>query len=162
LALIQALEPSVFVVNCDTYLGAELSVLARFHRIFAARALTMAVVRVDKPARYGDVLIEDHVITGFSEKGRTGPGWIYGGLYVIEKDFPWHPDLPARFSFESGVLVPFLSEIRPAAFSATGIFLIWASRRASTEHKWNLAVRARAFAARRGDAIGQFQPTLVG
>lgn len=122
LALSQALEPSVLVVNGDTYLEADLSALARFHRS-SRRSLTMAVVRVADTARYGGVLIEDQIISGFSEKGRTGPGWINGGFYVIDKSFPWHADLPARFSFETDVLVPFLSEIRPAAFRCEGYFL---------------------------------------
>lgn len=122
LALGHAHGPSVLVVNGDTYLDADLSALARFHRS-SGRPLTMAVVRVDDTARYGGVLIEDHLISGFSEKGRTGPGWINGGLYAIDKSFPWPAGLPARFSFETDVLVPFLSEIRPAAFHCEGYFL---------------------------------------
>jgi D-glycero-alpha-D-manno-heptose 1-phosphate guanylyltransferase len=122
LALGQAHEPSVLVVNGDTYLEADVAALSRFHRS-SRRPLTIAVVRVENIARYGGVLIEDHVISGFFEKGRTGPGWINGGLYVIEKGFLWQADLPARFSFETDVLVPFLSEIRPAAFRCEGYFL---------------------------------------
>jgi D-glycero-alpha-D-manno-heptose 1-phosphate guanylyltransferase len=122
MALGQAHEPSVLVVNGDTYLEADLPALARFHRS-SRRPLTMAVVRVDDTARYGGVLIEEDVISGFSEKGRSGPGWINGGLYVIEKNFIWHSDLPARFSFETDVLVPFVHEIRPAAFCCEGYFL---------------------------------------
>jgi len=122
LALGQVHEPSVLVVNGDTYLDADLSALARFHRS-SSRPLTMAIVHVNDTARYGGVLIEDDVISGFSEKGRTGPGWINGGLYAIEKSFIWNADLPARFSFETDVLVPFLFEIRPAAFRCDGYFL---------------------------------------
>jgi len=122
LALGKAREPSVLVVNGDTYLDADHSALARFHRSLG-RPLTMSVVRVDDTARYGGVLIEDQVISGFFEKGRTGPGWINGGLYAIEKSFLWYADLPSRFSFETDVLVPFLSEIRPAAFHCGGYFL---------------------------------------
>jgi D-glycero-alpha-D-manno-heptose 1-phosphate guanylyltransferase len=122
LALGGARESSVLVVNGDTYLEADLSALARFHQS-SLRPLTMAVVRVDDTARYGGVFIEDHVISGFFEKGRKGPGWINGGLYAIERSFLWHANLPARFSFETDVLVPFLSEIRPAAFRCDGYFL---------------------------------------
>jgi D-glycero-alpha-D-manno-heptose 1-phosphate guanylyltransferase len=122
LALGQAHESSVLVVNGDTYLEADISVLSRFHRS-SRRPLTMAVVRVENIARYGGVLIEDHIISGFFEKGRTGPGWISGGLYAIEKSFLWHADLQAPFSFETDVLVPFLFEIRPAAFHCEGYFL---------------------------------------
>ena len=122
LALGQVHEPSVLVVNGDTYLDADLSALARFHRS-SSRPLTMAVVHVNDTARYGGVLIEDDVISGFSEKGRTGPGWINGGLYAIERSFLWPAGLPSRFSFETDVLVPSISEIRPAAFRCEGYFL---------------------------------------
>jgi D-glycero-alpha-D-manno-heptose 1-phosphate guanylyltransferase len=122
MALSQALEPSVLVLNGDTYLEADLSALQKFHGSSGCR-LTMAIVRVDDTARYGGVLIEDRFISGFFEKGRTGPGWINGGLYVIDKNFPWHADLPTHFSFETDVLLPFLSEIQPAAFRCEGYFL---------------------------------------
>jgi D-glycero-alpha-D-manno-heptose 1-phosphate guanylyltransferase len=122
MALGYANEPSVLVLNGDTYLEADLSALVKFHKSSGC-PVTMAVVRVEDVARYGGVLIEDQFITGFFEKGRTGPGWINGGLYVIDKNFPWHSDLPLRFSFETDVLVPFLSEIHPAAFPCAGYFL---------------------------------------
>jgi D-glycero-alpha-D-manno-heptose 1-phosphate guanylyltransferase len=122
MALNLAHEPSVLVLNGDTYLEADLSELFRFHRSLGS-SLSVAVVRVDNIGRYGGVLIQDHLITGFFEKGRTGPGWINGGLYVINKNFPWHWDLPTRFSFETDVLEPFISEIRPAAFRFDGYFL---------------------------------------
>jgi D-glycero-alpha-D-manno-heptose 1-phosphate guanylyltransferase len=122
LALGHAHEPSVLVLNGDTYLESDLATLVESHKS-SRRPLTMAVVRVDDTARYGGVLIEDRLITGFFEKGRTGSGWINGGLYVIDKNFPWHADLPAPFSFETDVLVPFLSEIQPAAFCCEGYFL---------------------------------------
>jgi len=122
LALDQAHESSILVLNGDTYLEADLSALVEFHKL-AGRPLTIAAVLVDNTARYGGVLIEEQYISGFVEKGRTGPGWINGGLYIIDKNFSWHSDLPARFSFETDVLVPFLSEIQPAAFCCKGYFL---------------------------------------
>lgn len=123
MALQHANEPAVLVVNGDTFLDADLSELVDFHAHRGDCSLTISVVRTDDAARYGGVLIEDQVITGFLEKGRTGPGWINGGLYVIDKDFPWPSELPARFSFETEILVPFVAEIRPAAFLCQGYFL---------------------------------------
>lgn len=122
LALERAHEQSVFVLNGDTYIGADFSAMWRFHGD-SNRPLTMAVVRVNNTARYGGVLIEEQCITGFAEKGRTVSGWINGGLYLIDRDFPWPEGLPERFSFETDVLVPFVSEIEPAAFHCEGYFL---------------------------------------
>lgn len=120
-ALDRAQERSVFILNGDTYIDADFSSMLKFHSASSC-PLTMAVVRVNDTARYGGVLIEDQRIAGFVEKGRTGPGWINGGLYVIDRNFSWRQDLQARFSFETDVLVPFVSEIRPAAFLCEGYF----------------------------------------
>lgn len=123
LALNSATEPSVLVFNGDTYLEADLTQLAGFHIDRGSSPLTLAVVRVEDTARYGGVILENEAVTGFFEKGRTGPGWINGGLYVIDRDFPWPDGLPSRFSIETDVLVPFVSQIRPAAFRCRGYFL---------------------------------------
>ena len=122
LALEHATEASVLALNGDTYFDVNLSALFEFHRA-STRPLTIAVVRVDDTARYGGVLVQNHHVTGFVEKGQSGPGWINGGLYVFEKSFPWPGDLPVRFSFESDVLVPHLARIQPAAFRCEGYFL---------------------------------------
>jgi D-glycero-alpha-D-manno-heptose 1-phosphate guanylyltransferase len=122
LALGQVREQSAFVLNGDTYIAADFAAMQEFHRA-VGRALTIAVVGVNDTARYGGVLIENQCISGFIEKGRTGPGWINGGLYLIDRNFPWPPGLPERFSFETDVLVPAVSEIRPAAFLCDRYFL---------------------------------------
>jgi len=85
--------------------------------------LTIAAVRVNDTVRYGGVRIENQGISGFIEKGCAGAGWINGGLYLIDKNFPWPSSLPERFSFETDVLVPLVSEIRPAAFLCDRYFL---------------------------------------
>ncbi|MGO9432950.1 MAG: nucleotidyltransferase family protein [Terracidiphilus sp.] len=122
LALGQVEERSAFVLNGDTYIDADFSAMQRFHDA-SVRPLTMAVVRVNDTARYGGVITEDQSVSGFIEKGSSGPGWINGGLYRIDRDFPWPESLPERFSFESDVLVPFVSEIGPAAFLCERYFL---------------------------------------
>jgi NDP-sugar pyrophosphorylase family protein len=60
LALGHAHEPSVLVLNGDTYLESDLATLVESHKS-SRRPLTMAVVRVDDTARYGGVLIEDRL-----------------------------------------------------------------------------------------------------
>jgi D-glycero-alpha-D-manno-heptose 1-phosphate guanylyltransferase len=122
LALEHAHEDSIVVLNGDTYLDADISALLAFHQA-SRRPLTMAVVPVNDTARYGGVRLEDNHIAGFIEKGTSGPGWINGGLYAIDRTFPWPAHLQARFSFESDVLVPLVAEIRTAAFRCDGYFL---------------------------------------
>jgi len=121
-ALRQTTESAVFVLNGDTYLSTDYGSVLSSHTI-SGGVMTMVVTHVDDVARYGGIVIEDGHITGFIEKGRTGPGWINGGTYVLSRDFPWRSDLPERFSFESDVIAPFLGVLRPAAFQCTGYFL---------------------------------------
>jgi D-glycero-alpha-D-manno-heptose 1-phosphate guanylyltransferase len=122
LAMAQAEQPSVFVLNGDTYVDAALDAMLAFH-VASGRSLTIAVTQVSDTARYGGVIVDDGLVTGFVEKGRSGTGWINAGLYVLSSDFPWPEGLDAPFSFETGVLVPFLDRIRPAAFPHAGDFL---------------------------------------
>lgn len=121
LALNLTHDQAIIVLNGDTYIDVDFSEMMKFHNSIAG-CLTMAVARVDDTARYGGVLIDDQRIAGFLEKERNGPGWINGGLYVIDRNFPWKQNLGARFSFEADVLVPYISEIRPGAFVCEGYF----------------------------------------
>ncbi len=122
LALRQATEASVLVLNGDTYLNADYRAAFACHAAVGG-VMTMAVTPVGDTARYGGVVVEGDRITGFVEKGRTGPGWINAGAYVLSKDFPWREGLPEQFSFENDIIVPQLSELRPAAFRCRGYFL---------------------------------------
>jgi D-glycero-alpha-D-manno-heptose 1-phosphate guanylyltransferase len=122
LALQHAQEPSVLVLNGDTYLKVDFAAMLAFH-LSAGAAITMAVTPVDDVGRYGGVRIENEKVSSFTEKGRQGPGWINGGTYAMKRDFPWPAMLPPSFSFESEVLGPCLQKLRPAAFRCKGYFL---------------------------------------
>lgn len=84
LALAQAAEESVLVLNGDTFLSADYAAMLRFHAAEAA-TVTIAVVHQHDIARYGGVVIEGNRVVGFDEKGRSGPGWINGGAYVLSR-----------------------------------------------------------------------------
>jgi D-glycero-alpha-D-manno-heptose 1-phosphate guanylyltransferase len=122
LALQHAVEGSLIVLNGDTYLDVDFAALLSRHTL-GRRPMTMAVTAVEDTARYGGVIVEEERVTGFIEKGRSGRGWINAGVYVMEKNFPWPPNLPAKFSFEVDVLARSLGELRPAAFLCDGKFL---------------------------------------
>jgi D-glycero-alpha-D-manno-heptose 1-phosphate guanylyltransferase len=122
MALRQAREPAVLVLNGDTYLDADFAAMHALH-LSAGRPMTMAVAQVKDVARYGGVVIESGHVMGFIEKGRQGPGWINAGTYVLSQNFPWPEGLPSRFSFETDVLTPFLERLRPTAFLCDGFFL---------------------------------------
>lgn len=121
-ALTIAREDSVLVLNGDTFLDADYEDMLRFHRAEGV-AMTMAVTRQDDIARYGGVVISDRRVVGFEEKGRSGPGWMNAGAYMLNRNLNWPPELPERFSFEKAFLGPRIAEIAPAAYQVTGYFL---------------------------------------
>lgn len=122
LALQQTAEPSVLVLNGDTYLDADCSAMLALHAS-RGKPMTMSITRVPDLGRYGGVVIEQGQVTGFIEKGRSGSGWINAGVYVLERAFPWPQNLQAPFSFETDVLVPQVKELSPTAFACDGRFL---------------------------------------
>lgn len=121
-ALKYAAEENVLVLNGDTFLAADYAAMLEFHQARRA-ALTMAVTHQPDVSRYGGVVLDGKRIVGFEEKGRSRPGWINAGAYVIEKEIEWPPTLPERFSFELDYLVPEVGGLAPSAFEVDGFFL---------------------------------------
>jgi len=122
LACDQAQARDVFVLNGDTYLELDFRAMLESHS-HAGAMFTMAICRVPEIARYGALELRDDRVQRFLEKGRSGPGWINGGTYVLG------PDLRARlrpqgaFSFEHDLLEPEVESIRPLAFRSFGLFI---------------------------------------
>lgn len=109
-------------LNGDTFLDADYAAMLRFHRRQGA-AMTMAIVRQPDVARYGGVVASGERIVGFEEKGRSGPGWINAGAYVLNRDLDWGPQPEGKFSFEKQFLAPRIARLAPAAFAVEGFFL---------------------------------------
>jgi D-glycero-alpha-D-manno-heptose 1-phosphate guanylyltransferase len=122
LALAQAREDSVLVLNGDTFLDADYAAMLRFHSSEGA-SVTLAVVHRDDVSRHGGVTIEGQRIVGFQEKGRSGPGTISAGTYVLARNLAWPPALAEKFSIEFDFFVPEVARLRPAAFKVDGYFL---------------------------------------
>jgi D-glycero-alpha-D-manno-heptose 1-phosphate guanylyltransferase len=125
-ALAQAREPSVLVLNGDTFLDADYEAMLRLHEQ-EGTSLTIAVTHCADVARYGGVVIQGMAegvrVTGFQEKGLAGPGWINAGAYALRKDLRWLAKLPEKFSFETDFLAAHIDALAPAAFPVTGFFL---------------------------------------
>ena len=62
-------------------------------------------------------------IVGFEEKGRSGPGPINAGAYVLPTAMQWPATLPEKFSFEVDFLAPEIGRLTPAAYEVDGFFL---------------------------------------
>lgn len=126
-AIRQALEKlpdnEVVVLNGDTLFRIDLDGLAAAHRNGGAQ-LSLALKKVTDSGRFGRVEVTSGgVIAGFLEKSSGGPGWINGGVYLLNRnlfsDFP----MPARFSFEQDLIEPNIELIRPCAFKSDAYFI---------------------------------------
>jgi D-glycero-alpha-D-manno-heptose 1-phosphate guanylyltransferase len=122
LALAEAREESVLVLNGDTFLDADYAAMLGFHADQGA-AVTLAVVHCGDVSRYGGVTLDGRRIVGFQEKGRSGPGYISAGTYVVARNLAWPPAFPEKFSIERDFFVPEVARLRPAAYEADGFFL---------------------------------------
>lgn len=76
---------SVLAMNGDSYVDADLGRLAAAHRTRKAR-FTILLAKVDDASRYGGVEIDaDGAVLRFVEKGRSGPGLVNAGLYLLRR-----------------------------------------------------------------------------
>lgn len=102
LAMEEVSSDHVFVFNGDTFLDLETDQVEeqwqRDHRPIIVGC------EVDDTARYGRILVDGNVVTGFTEKGITGKGLINAGCYVLNRGqldaFP----LRKSFSLETDYL----------------------------------------------------------
>ena len=126
-AIRQALEfltdDDVVVLNGDTLFRVDLASMENTHRNGGAR-LSIALKQVVDSGRFGRVEVSaDGVITSFLEKSTGGPGWINGGIYMLNRalftDFP----VPERFSFELDLVEPNIARIQPRAFQSDAYFI---------------------------------------
>jgi len=122
LALEQVSDSPVFVLNGDTYLQLDFRAMREAH-LAADAPLTVAVKPVADTGRYGALDVERGHIRRIAEKGRTGPGLINAGVYLLNARLLARYPLPQAFSFESDFLMTQVEELRPLAFTAGGIFI---------------------------------------
>ena len=110
-----------FVLNGDTYLELDYASMLEAHAR-ARTELTIAVCQVPDAGRYGALELADDRVQGFVEKGRSGPGWINAGTYLmgasLSARFP-----RGAFSFERDFLASEIAELRPLAFRSSGPFI---------------------------------------
>lgn len=116
-AALRQTEGDVFALNGDELLDVDLEGLLRHHRATGAAA-TIAVAQ--PPSPFGIVDLEDDLVTGFREAGRT-PYWVNCGVYVLG------PEALARFpergDHESTAFPELAAEGKLRAFRHEGLWL---------------------------------------
>jgi NDP-sugar pyrophosphorylase family protein len=112
----------VFVLNGDTFLELDYRSMLDAH-LKGSEQMSLAVCEVPDAGRYGTLELQDGHVHGFLEKGRSGPGVINGGTYLLSQGVLEKIPRDVPFSFEQQLLVPEVSAIRPAAFVTDGLFI---------------------------------------
>ncbi|MGE0718267.1 MAG: sugar phosphate nucleotidyltransferase [Alphaproteobacteria bacterium] len=100
-ALARCRGPRVFAMNGDTWSGTALAPMAA---AAPAADIVMAVRPVADRARYGSVVLAGDRVVGLEEKGRTGPGLVSTGLYLLRRDLPGRCPVAAPFSLEREII----------------------------------------------------------
>jgi D-glycero-alpha-D-manno-heptose 1-phosphate guanylyltransferase len=112
------------VINGDSLFKVDYRALMDFHMKKKADA-TIALRKLNDTGRYGRVSVNrSNRITGFEEKGlSSGPGYINGGVYIIEKYFLMNPEFRGRFSMEKDCFERYYPYSDLFGFRAEGYFL---------------------------------------
>jgi len=126
-AIRQALDTlpdnEVVVLNGDTLFRVDIEMLVKTHRNAGAR-LSIALKQVADSGRFGRVEVtSDGVISRFLEKSSGGPGWINGGIYMLNRNLLTDFPMPLRFSFEQDLIEPNIGLIQPCAFQSDAYFI---------------------------------------
>jgi D-glycero-alpha-D-manno-heptose 1-phosphate guanylyltransferase len=104
LALEQAKEEQVFILNGDTFFDVDLNQMYLDHNK-ANADLTIALKPMTRFERYGNVQIDgQNRIVSFMEKQYCEQGQINGGTYLINRKGHLMDNLGAKFSFETDVM----------------------------------------------------------
>lgn len=111
------------ILNGDTYFDINYEELWQTHKE-SDKLMTLALKYMEKPARYGTVLLESTEIVKFQEKQAGLPfGIINGGIYWASKALlDEMPDLE-KFSFESEVLEKKVTENKLGGYISEGLFI---------------------------------------
>ncbi len=122
LALGQVRGDGVHLANGDTFLRYQPSAPEAATRASGC-VMGIALARVEDVGRYGAVEITGGKVTGFSEKGGSGPGLINAGSYYLAREAFDRLPREAAWSFEERLLRPWSERGEVAAFEATSDFI---------------------------------------
>lgn len=116
--------PEAFVLNGDSLFRISLSEMQAFHTT-GEGLLTLALRYLADTGRYGSVEIDFlHRVKGFTEKKEdAGPGYINGGIYILNKEFITGELFPERFSIEKDCFEKYCREYTMLGFAGEGYFL---------------------------------------
>jgi len=94
---------NILILNGDTYFPIDLN---RFYSLHSESdfLFSVALKRMSNFSRYGSVECSDNTIIKFHEKKFCLQGLINGGIYLMNRSYFEHKQLPEVFSLEKDVL----------------------------------------------------------
>ena len=110
------------MVNGDTFLALDFAALRDWYER-SPTACAMVLRQVEDTARYGSVSVAHGVVTGFAEKGRSGPGLINAGVYALQADVFARFGLAGRFALEADLLQRHCTELSARAYETSAWFI---------------------------------------
>lgn len=121
LALSQATERDVFILNGDTFFNVDYAQMLLLHRQTGVLA-TLALKEMKNFSRYGVVILDEmNRIVRFLEKQSCDSGWISGGIYLIDKEAL--NGFPEKFSIEKDLFERKVSSGALAGYPSRGYFI---------------------------------------
>lgn len=114
----------VLVLNGDTFFEVDLDELYEVHENLLGD-VTMVLREVEKPDRYGTVLLGEYDrVHQFNEKQEgLDSGLINGGIYLIDRGAFELVSLEQKFSVEQDFYAKYLKEIKIHGYISTGYFI---------------------------------------
>lgn len=112
----------VHVLNGDTFLQYDPAALERCVQSTGCQ-IGMAVASVTDTARYGAVVLDGQIVSGFTEKGVRRPGYINGGAYFLTREAMARLPAKAAYSFEDAVLLPAVEMAQACGYTETSAFI---------------------------------------
>lgn len=110
LALMHCDSNATFVLNGDTLCSANFSELELFWLEKCQNNTLILSCKAEDVSQYGAVKISEHIVTNFSEKDLTGPGWINAGIYILPKQALSSFAYKISFSLEYDFLEPLATQ----------------------------------------------------
>lgn len=121
LALEHCKHSHVYVFNGDTFLDLEIGAI---EPLWQQHHEPIIIAReVPDTARYGHLETHGAHVTGFAEKGRSGPGLINAGCYVIPRTALNDFAVNQPFSLEQDYLCPLVTRSPLRVFVSHGYFI---------------------------------------
>lgn len=116
--------PRALILNGDSMFRFDFREMMDFHLKKRAE-VTLALRKLKDTSRYGRVSMgRTGRINGFSEKEKgQGPGFINGGVYIMEKYTLMEPEFRGKFSIEKDFFGSRYPMLKMFGFEAQGYFL---------------------------------------